>query len=360
MAEGMKKVRAELGVDAVILNSKEITQKGMLGIFKKRKIEIIAALDPQPMINRPVKPLSFPREVELRQDNNKYESAAVLQEIKTLKRMFEANARVNSTFTGDYEVVYRFLLEQELTESLAKDLIGHVIKIQQEVGTEPIVETIINELQKELMNRIHAIHMEQTVKEQQIIHFVGPTGVGKTTTLAKVAAQKMLIEKKKVAFITSDTYRIAAIEQLKTYARILDIPIEVAYQVEDYKNAIEKFSDCDVILVDTAGRNYRDKQYVKELFQPQDKPCKTFIVLALTAKPKDIIDIYQQFEHLPNKEIIFTKIDETRQYGSMVNLMLEKQVNIAYLTNGQDVPEDIFIPTPERISNLIVGGLIDS
>ncbi len=101
--------------------------------------------------------------------------------------------------------------------------------------------------------------------DRQIIQFVGPTGVGKTTTLAKIAAQSILQHEKKIAFITADTYRIAAIEQLKTYARILDVPLEVAYSIEDYKNALDKFQDYDIIFVDTAGRNFRDERYVHEL-----------------------------------------------------------------------------------------------
>ena len=98
---------------------------------------------------------------------------------------------------------------------------------------------------------------------RKIIQFIGPTGVGKTTTLAKVAAQSILEHEKKIAFITADTYRIAAIDQLKTYARILNVPVEVAYSIEDYKNALNKFQDYDIIFVDTAGRNFRDVKYVQ-------------------------------------------------------------------------------------------------
>src|SRR5690606_31469071 len=111
-------------------------------------------------------------------------------------------------------------------------------------------------------------------------------GVGKTTTLAKVAAKSILQENRKVAFITMDTYRIAAIEQLKTYAKILDTPVEVVYSIEDYRNAIQKLKGYDLILVDTAGRNYRDEQYVKELTQNivEAENVENYLVLSLTAK----------------------------------------------------------------------------
>ena len=100
---------------------------------------------------------------------------------------------------------------------------------------------------------------------KKYINIVGPTGVGKTTTLAKVAAETMLNQRKKVAFITTDTYRIAAIDQLKTYAKILNIPIEVAYNLEDFKRAADRFSHYDIVFIDTAGRNFRNEQYVKDL-----------------------------------------------------------------------------------------------
>src|SRR5690606_7134176 len=140
-----------------------------------------------------------------------------------------------------------------------------------------------------------------------------PTGVGKTTTIAKVAAKLMLKKQKKVAFITTDTYRIAAIEQLKIYARILNIPVEVAYNVDDYKQAIQKLSNYDVILVDTAGRNFRNPVYIKQLKELMGNVdhIATYLVLSLTAKPKDLQDIFIQFEEIPLKEIIFTKLDET-------------------------------------------------
>src|SRR5699024_10644069 len=110
-------------------------------------------------------------------------------------------------------------------------------------------------------------------------------------------------------FITVDTYRIAAVDQLKTYANILDVPLEVAYDIEGYKQALGQFKDYDLILVDTAGRNFRDERYVKELQQSIvfDDMVATYLVLSMTAKPKDIVDIYEQFRHIPIDELIFTK-----------------------------------------------------
>jgi len=362
MPEVMKKIRSDLGSDAVILNSKEIKNGGFLGLFKKRQIEVVAALDPQPISQRKdQQTVTNVTDIKTtKNQENNHMNHAVLSEIKYLKRMLEQQTKNDTTYSNDYQSAYEYLLDQEVQPTLAKDLIDSVVNKHDNNQNTPTPEQIIRYIQLEIENRLLKISFQtETKHHQKIIHFVGPTGVGKTTTLAKIAANKMLVEQKKIAFITMDTYRIAAIEQLKTYARILKVPIEVAYSIDDYHKAVEKLSSYDLILVDTAGRNYRDEKYINDLAINQDTNIKTYLVLALTAKPKDIIEIHDQFSHLPINDIIFTKIDETTQYGSMLNIALNKEVNISYITNGQDVPDDIIEPTPKQISNYLLGGYFD-
>lgn len=194
---------------------------------------------------------------------------------------------------------------------------------------------------------------------KKVIHLLGPTGVGKTTTIAKIAAEAVLKDKKQVALITTDTYRIAAVEQLKTYAKILNVPIEVAYNRKDFEKARNQFRHYDLILVDTAGRNYLDPKYIQQVkeinqFQPDDE---IHIVLSVTSKSRDLEKIFNQFSDLPIHKIIFTKIDETSQYGVMFNLITDKQVGVAYLTNGQDVPDDIIEANQENFVSTLVGEL---
>lgn len=365
MAEVLDKVRAELGSDAVILNSKEVNQSGFLRFFKKKQIEVIAALDPQPIVRRQKKPVTKARHRHpLVNQNERHDSdqvnTAVLQEIKYLKRLIEHQAKTDdSSYSTHYQLAFEHLLAQEVDSSLAKDMIDQIIEDHEEKKLDITPEILSKAMRLEIEKRLKKVSLQTKKKDhQKIIHFVGPTGVGKTTTLAKIAAKMMLDENKNIAFITMDTYRIAAIEQLKTYARILDVPLEVAYTVQDYQRAVQKFADYDLILVDTAGRNYREQKYIADLKINENPSIKTYLVLSLTAKPKDIIDIYEQFGHLPINEVIFTKIDETTQYGSMLNIALTKTVNIAYVTNGQDVPNDIFQPTPRDISQYIVGGFL--
>src|SRR5699024_3577290 len=157
----------------------------------------------------------------------------------------------------------------------------------------------------------------------------------------------ILEQKKEVAFITMDTYRIAAIDQLKTYARILDVPIEVAYSLDDYKQALQKFQQYDYIFVDTAGRNFRNLQYIQELIKLlaiEERHVVTVLSLSITDKSKDIRHIYSQFRPLSIKKIVFTQVDETLIYGSIFNICIGEDKLISHVTNGQNVPDDLLTP----------------
>ncbi|HLR41063.1 MAG TPA: flagellar biosynthesis protein FlhF [Virgibacillus sp.] len=362
MPEVMSKIRKELGPDAVILNSKEIKRGGFFGFFEKRNIEVVAALDPEPINPKSTGETQTSSTNLLKAEENNIHTD-VLQEIKHLKSMIEHQAfRTTSNYLPDYQFAYQHLIDQEVDVQLAQEIMDTVLKQHEENGEMNASQTAMRDIQSEIENRLNDISFQGITYEEQIIHFVGPTGVGKTTTIAKIAANCMLNDHKKVAFITTDTYRIAAIDQLKTYARILNIPIEVAYTTKDYQMALKKFASYDVILVDTAGRNFRDDKYIHELKNMIDFNVNTesYLVLSLTAKSQDITDVQLQFQQLDIKKVIFTKADETKQYGSMLNIVLKSHLGIAYLTNGQDVPEDLIRPTPEKIGEYIVSGYVDA
>lgn len=360
IAEAMKQIRKELGTDAVILNSREVLQGGFLGFFKKKKIEVIVGLDSDPIIKHPnsIKK-ELPSSIQPEPTNIKKDAMDqdVFQEIQQLRKFIELQSKNQNvdSYPIEYELIYQHLLNQEVKAQLAKNIIDRML--EQHSDNNLTNDQILEELKIIITKTLQNYSFEGLNTDKKIVQFIGPTGVGKTTTLAKIASNLVLKEKKKIAFITMDTYRIAAVEQLKTYAQILHVPLEVAYTVEDYKNAIHKFDSYDMILVDTAGRNFREEKYVQDLVKNLDANMEmdTFLVLSLTAKPKDILDIYEQFQHIPMKEVIFTKLDETRQFGSLLNICMEKEVGIAYMTNGQDVPNDILEGTPSKISELIVG-----
>lgn len=359
MPEIMQQVRKELGADAVILNSKVIHEGGFLGLFKKRKIEVLAAVDQSPLpggkrsafTNKKV-----PSSIVHAEKTTPSNQEALMKEIREMKKWIKLGTYQDNAFPPVYQEVFNTLIKQEIDYHLAYDFIDTVQKRNKK---EDIFKSeIIKQLKFEIRHRLSRTGtFGENIFDKQLIHLVGPTGVGKTTTIAKIAAHCLLTDHKKVAFITTDTYRIAAIEQLKTYAKILDVPLEVAYNTEDYQKAKRKFSDYDFIFVDTAGRNFQDEKYVKELgsILELNHEANTFLVLSLTARAQDTENIYRQFQHVPIKQLIFTKKDETATYGSLLNIPLRHNTGIAYITNGQDVPDDIEKASIEKIADLLVG-----
>jgi flagellar biosynthesis protein FlhF len=386
MPEAMKIVKEQLGNDAIILNSKVVEVGGFLGFFKRKSIEVIAAIDEAPPtpkntevkeqrqkfvplvnineVNKEDKP--FNSSLNNIKTSNKEE--ALLEEIKELKQLLTSSSNQKDVLSDTSEVnykhpiisdLYNLLIKQEVEKNIAERLIQ---KVQNQWTTSldsTNHEKLLNVIRNELLNEFSKIDFGGISFSKKFINVVGPTGVGKTTTLAKIAAQCVLKFNKRVAFITTDTYRIAAIEQLKTYAKILGVPIEVCYNLEDFKTAKEKFNDYDLVFIDTAGRNFRNKEYVEELTKIIDysEEVETYLVLAITSKYLDMLDIYNQFSIIPINKLIFTKVDETRFFGSILNLILNSSIGIGYITNGQNVPDDIIESTPLTIVNLIIEGL---
>ncbi|MCC2249264.1 MAG: flagellar biosynthesis protein FlhF [Bacillota bacterium] len=356
MPEAMKQVRKELGTEAVILNSREVKKKRFLGLLTKQQIEVIAARDPQPHLSK--KKVVMPnKKVESNEAYHERDDQHVLRELRQVKELLHHSAIGNFTYPADFQLAYNYLLEQEVDTEIATSIIDSVLHRQEDAEQHSSsYKSIISEVKQEIENRLKQVSFEGISYDKKLVYFVGPTGVGKTTTIAKVAANSKLNDHKKIAFITTDTYRIAAVEQLKTYAKILNVPVEVAYTEEDFQKAIEKFNTFDLIFVDTAGRNFRDEKYVKQMKQDTKSNLEsdTYLVLSLTAKPRDISEIYDQFEEISIKEVILTKIDETSQFGSILNIALGKQIGIGYITNGQDVPEDLIYPSPKQLASFVM------
>jgi len=361
MPEAMQQIRKELGPDAVILQSKNINYGGFLGFFKKKGIQVVAALDPNPVAKERDKPVlnQDPEQQTSDVSDRKEDGDEVLREIKSLKKMIakDASQKPADFLSVQINAVFHYLLDQEADPQIAR---GIMDEVSQRLGDADIKATI-RETELVIQQKLANLSFEGISLNTRIIQFVGPTGVGKTTTIAKAAANMILKHKKKIAFITTDTYRIAAIDQLKTYASILDVPLEIVYTPEDFTAAVRQFASFDAVLVDTAGRNFREEKYVNDLMALTDteEEVETFLVLSLTAKPKDLLEIYDKFQVLPIKEVIFTKLDETRQFGSLLNITLMKETGIAYLANGQAVPDDLLLADTQKISSLIVGGYFE-
>ncbi|MET3682153.1 flagellar biosynthesis protein FlhF [Alkalibacillus flavidus] len=370
MPEAMKTVRKELGDSAVILNSKEKRTKGFLGLFKKKNIEVVAAVDPTPVkpstqegdIKEPNLNFKLNKQSSLNLHQPQQQSSVttdqdLLKEIRELRESLMQSSSSTTSYPAPLEAVAKQLHEEGVAETHVHQLMEPAMseyytsdKQADEADYWEIVKRQITEDMQE------AIEYEQKQSVKKVFLF-GPTGVGKTTTLAKLAADASINRGLDVALITLDTYRIAAVEQLKTYAKILDLPVEVAYNQDDFVKAKEQFADKDLILIDTAGRNFRHDQYIDEVkqFVQFEDDDELFVVLSLTAKEQDIDDIYTRFHDLYISQVIFTKLDETKHFGSILNLWRKHQFKIAYLTNGQDVPDDIERPSAQQMTDLIVG-----
>ena len=181
--------------------------------------------------------------------------------------------------------------------------------------------------------------------------FVGPTGVGKTTTIAKLAALHVLGGRRKVGLLTTDTYRIAAVEQLRTYANILGIPVEVVDSPQSFPDAVDKLGHCDLVFIDTAGRNFVVDEHLQEMERLMEHLTvdEVFLVLSVTAKSQDLHRVVAQFSKLRVDKLLFTKLDETATYGSIVELVLDMQKPVSYFTTGQNVPNDIEVASLDKV-----------
>ncbi|MGG0738016.1 flagellar biosynthesis protein FlhF [Niallia taxi] len=377
MPEAMKQVRAELGNNAVILQSKIIYTGGFLGMFKKRNIEVLAAIDPDLNTSRPPQekpmpaPIPAPKllpkvernlDLEVMKELQKSPVPANEEIMKQLARMnqhiqkMSESGKLQMELPIQLQTVMDRLVRQDLDVDIQSRLTAKLLERWYLAGANSPVEEVYVWAEDFLYEEMKRYNFGELTLKKKFINVIGPTGVGKTTTLAKMAAEFMMKHQKKIGFITTDTYRIAAIDQLKTYATILNVPIEVCYNLEDFEKATKSLADCDIILVDTAGRNFRNQQYVQDLKEVVDynSDMETLLVLSLTAKQTDMEEIYQQFSSIHIDHFIFTKLDETSTYGAMINLVVKYQKGVAYVTTGQNVPDDIMPADPRQIAKRMI------
>ncbi len=365
MPEAMTKVKEELGNDAVILNTKKVETGGFLGLFTKKKIEVIAAIDPKSrprVIEKKMTKVNKTAKTDAAQVRKETKLTSEIAEIKDMiKGMNGQQQRISADhFPGHLNDLNKLLSNQGLGLDHQAQIMNNLLKRwYTENGDEKGIDTLHEWLKEEIRHYINGFKANPFTYDKKFINLVGPTGVGKTTTIAKIAAKAALIDKKSVAFITTDTFRIAAINQLKTYGEILNAPVEVAYSIEDFHHAKEKLKNYDFILVDSAGRNFRNPLYVEQLKKVIDfnHEMETHLVLSLTSKYSDMKRIIEQFQLININKVIFTKSDETDSYGAMINVFKDYEINCSYITNGQNVPDDIQEPTVDMLVNYIAGDM---
>ncbi|MCZ8520037.1 MULTISPECIES: flagellar biosynthesis protein FlhF [Paenibacillus] len=421
MPDALQKIRTDLGKDAVIINTKEIRSGGFLGMFTKKKIEVIAATDTAspsgtpsaaassvatmpkpaapvataprssvasaygapsapPQAERHEAPLAFPDVPDVfpsapapapravqpasqapqaplsRPETPGEDVLGELRQMKEMMRKLSSHQALQVPTDPAVEAVEQRLLEQEVDPLLVKQLVSQVMEDAEEEPKPLTEDFVLTSIRRQLMNFMQSKGTKSIKRDTRIAHFVGPTGVGKTTTIAKLAAEQVLKHGRKVGFITSDTYRIAAVEQLKTYATILNVPLEVVFSPLDLGKAFENLKDRDLIFMDTAGRNFRNEMYVSELnaLLKSGGQSETFLVLSLTTKYKDMKVITSNFSKFKLDKVLFTKMDETDSFGAIINLIRDFGLQTSYIANGQNVPDDIEELDEMRMIDLIL------
>lgn len=356
MQDAINQVKSDLGRDAVILHTRRSRKGGIFGFFAKEQFEVMAALDSTPKINvaTPV-PGYFPTQAtQVRQaaaDSNPVIS--LRQDVSNLQKMVEkiANALPNNKQPTSplTELLIKNDVDPEIAQALTKGMPDFAAE-----SSMPVLKELLKERLSGYLRRVEVIKAETGTCK--IAAFIGPTGVGKTTTIAKLAANFALREGRRVALITADTYRIAALEQLRTYADIIGVPLDVVYTPQELQSAIVRHNDKDIILVDTAGRSPKNQQQIQELenllsVEPQ---MQIHLVLSTTTKYKEALEVVNRFSSCSPTKYLFTKIDEAANVGTIINLLHQFPAALSYITTGQNVPDDMEIADPLKLANMIL------
>ena len=346
--EGMQLIKKELGPDAIIIQSRKVRERGWRGFFTPPKIEITAAADTTPI---PFQAALAGQEQTQTEDKLQKE----LGELKQLvSRLVSGQQRREIEAKGPFYQWMQQLIAHDVEEELAQQILAE-IHDKFAADNELSQEVVAIIMQKKIREKLRT---EELPDNARILVFVGPTGVGKTTTLAKLAARFAFYQNKKVGMITIDTYRVGAVDQLRTYADITGMPVEVVMAPKEMAAALEKLSACDIILVDTAGRNAKNTMQVSELagFLSVLPAPEIFLVLSATTKTRDLYMIMDKFSRVNYNRLIFTKLDETTTHGVILNVCAKTNYPVTYITTGQNVPDDLEVAHSEKLANLILGG----
>ena len=362
----MAQVKNVLGRDAIILHTRTFRKGGILGFFTKEKVEVMAAIDipiatvaekpPSLTIAETVEPTVaaiIDKKTKSPHPPNDKNLAAVQFELATMRNLLEQVLCKESPGTGN-STILDLLLKRDIDMHFAKQIIKNLPA--DHINDESMNPELIKMIIEQIKNKLHCIEgIEVPAKGRKIVALIGPTGVGKTTTIAKLAAKFAIQDRHSVVLITADTYRVSAVEQLKTYSDIMGIPIHIVYTPNELKRVLDSNLDKQLILIDTAGRSPHNSEQLEELknLLQIDDTIEKHLVLSTTTKYKDALDIMEKFSVCSPYKVIFTKLDEARNIGTIVNLLYQIPITLSYFTNGQNVPDDIELVDPQKLGQLI-------
>lgn len=382
--------KEELGSEAIVLSIKKITPTGIFSVVKKPYIELVASYDETKVNVQDKKSVSTSKFIldEIKEkwfgnsNNSKDEFELKIQEkdkiIKELQKKLKETeeylesamkslSKAGSSDTKVYEnhllqFIYDILIEQGVLPNICTEILDDISPNEND-DIDFIVKIVYNKI----LNILNVSNMQnfdldmpKTDKFAKNIVFLGTTGVGKTTTIAKLSSNLIMQNGLKVSFITADTYRIAAVEQLKIYGEILGTSVEVVYTPDEVSEKVDKLKILnDLIFFDTAGRSHKNKSNMKEIEElVKNIPNPDIYLVANSAmRFDDIMDIIKAYEKFVDFKLIFTKIDETSTLGSILNVSYLTKRKIAYITMGQNVPSDIERYSAEKIAKVLLGSM---
>lgn len=397
--EAVMKAKEDLGSNAVVLNVKTMKQRGFAKLFKKDFVEITAALEERDFeqnVNSKKPTFSQARDEAVQKQNSKIDlraddTSAVppvsMHKAETIEHKLDSlhdmlrnqmvkeeeaprdtretvpdnTGRENTANFKSLKLIYNKLIENEVDEKYANAIIND---IESSLKKESNLDSILASVYQKIILKLGEPEGIENNGRHKVVFFVGPTGVGKTTTIAKLASDVKIRQNSKVAMVTADTYRIAAVEQLNTYANILDVPVSVIYSPSEITEALEDLSDYEMIFIDTAGRSHKNEEQRRELMEMidnvrnsfEDTEVLVFLVLSVTTKYRDIISICDAYKELSGYRLLFTKIDETNSLGNILNIKLYTQEPLSYMTYGQNVPDDIERADVQKLAKSLLGG----
>jgi len=374
--------REELGSDAVVTNIKQIKPRGLAKLFKKTVFEVTAALDETPPKHEPTRKESMmaalkgnPNIIADDEEETRPEDPSSIEDkLNTLTNMLEqqmsgagsvkaAAAAAEEDTAGNSNVeclrlIYNQLADNEVDEKYINQVIAEV---EPSLKKDTSVENILSAVYRKIVLKLGKTEvLDVKPGHADYVFFIGPTGVGKTTTIAKLASKLKLDRKLNVALLTADTYRIAAVEQLHTYANILQVPLKVVYNDSELKDSLEELKNYDIVLVDTAGRSHKDREQTDDLRKllnaVPEEMRQIYLVLSVATKYSDLINITRTYSDIADYRLIFTKLDETSCLGNIFNIKMLTGVPLSYATFGQKVPSDISRLDAQTIARHLLGG----
>lgn len=402
LRECLQQVRGDLGPEAVILETRKAKRGGYLGLGSREVVVVVAgtgiaiedaprkqtpgrpAAAPSPSAEpeekgeafRPWVPDTAPAQAVVRgaspaaQEDELHRLQAELAELRAgveAVRMAvsagvpaagsSAYAPTPSVHPPLFAGLRQRMLENDIPGEVADEFLKALPDLSgwQVQARESLAESALRDLMVQRVRCDGGITL--TPGKTRVVALIGPTGVGKTTTVAKLAAHFALVAKKRVALLTVDTYRIAAVEQLKTYAQIIDVPIRVVYNPSEIGAAMQEFAGYDLVLIDTAGRSQKNAMQIRELKAVVDAvSCETHLLIAASTRQRDMLDHVERFQKVRVDRIIFSKLDETVTYGTVFATAALTGVPVSYVTTGQRVPEDIEIADASKLCSLALNG----